>query len=839
MAKKLVSLLCAVAMLVTMVSIAAFSASAAPEGYADFKPLSEADVSFVEKSSNKYYGLFNTTYFGEYFYPFQTTGTAAFPAYQIDNEFEFSFNLGYGYHSSTPDEMHVEIALGKLLVVINSNVGSDGKNNPFSQVAAYYDGTQVGDTVMTSWGQYISPTNDEKALLAQEINTALNSTKVTTKMVAGYVQEFKCSFDGTTLTITMGKPAGSVKTITGTIANADFSNAAMTITSKEDGYRAAAIGNFSGTYRALSTTSAPSVTFNANGGSCAANKATVNAEGKLDTLPEATMNAYAFDGWFTAAEGGDPITTDTVFTEDTTVYAHWTALPLFGNFTADNTVAVDFGGNATVDYPDYTASFNSANFGNALVVETWRSTNGVAAVSTLGNFTMSKFSTEFSLYFRNETVADKNHVELQFGGLVVTISKSADGYAYNVSASYNGSDLTLSNTATVYNNIEAEIKDNTEGTLPKTELRDEMVAAIGAEKEISASNIGYFPAAKISFRVSYENGTLTIETVNSKAATFTATAAVPEASFSNAEVKVTLFSKSTCLILGNWDSSYDGTVAEPVHGANLVIGESVTPVFLFKEAALGGNAAADLTATVSVAGKDHAGLALVQDGEIYKVACDFITPDTFGETITVSLKDAEGTEVDSLTYSVKTYCENKFASGSDYLKALLRDILVYGEGTRLYLVANPDANLDGHTVPTTAISLVDGMDALPATTYPTEVTAAAISDLAGFGLNLTGKVSLYVMPKNDAFDTVVSSYGTVDKIVNTHYVPVSFLDAATPITLTLYKDSAEVGSLELSVGSVIKAYSNAYSGNAVMMNLLDCMGKVAASSYAYNVSLGA
>ena len=218
----------------------------------------------------------------------------------------------------------------------------------------------------------------------------------------------------------------------------------------------------------------------------------------------------------------------------------------------------------------------------------------------------------------------------------------------------------------------------------------------------------------------------------------------------------------------------------------------------------------------------------------------FITPDTFDSTITVKLvKTADGSEVDSLTYSVKTYCENKFASGSAELKALLRDILVYGESTRQYLLANDSANLDGHTVPTTAISLVDGMAGLDPTPYLTDVEAAAISELAGFGLNLTGKVSLYVMPKNDAFDTVVSTYGTVDKIVNTHYVPVSFLDASAPITLTLYKDHAEVGSLELSVASVIKAYSNAYSDNAVMLNLLDCMAKVAASSWTYNVSLGA
>ena len=444
---------------------------------------------------------------------------------------------------------------------------------------------------------------------------------------------------------------------------------------------------------------------------------------------------------------------------------------------------------------------------------------------------------DFSLYFKNGSVADKGYAKFKFGDLVVKFSKSAaqdNGYGFDISGTYGGSALSFDNTMTVYNNIEVEIKD-VAGAISKTDLRNEFLAT-GTGSEIGAN---YFPVGKINFRMSYENGVLTITTVNSTTATFTATAEVGVATFNNAEVAVTCYTKSgNTFILGNWDSSY-ANEPEPVHGANLVIGESITPVFLFKEAALGGNAAGDLTATVSVAGKDHAGLALVQDGEIYKVACDFITPDTFGETITVSLKDAEGTEVDSLTYSVKTYCENTFASGSDYLKALLRDILVYGESTRQYLLANDSANLDGHTVPTEAIALIDGMAGLPTTTYPAEVTAAAISDLAGFGLNLTGKVSLYVMPKNDAFDTVVSSYGTVDKIVNTHYVPVSFLDASTPITLTLYKDSAEVGSLELSVASVIKAYSNAYSGNAVMMNLLDCMAKVAASSYAYNASLGA
>ena len=34
--------------------------------------------------------------------------------------------------------------------------------------------------------------------------------------------------------------------------------------------------------------------------------------------------SYSFDGWYTAASGGTKITTDSVFSKNTTVYAHWT-----------------------------------------------------------------------------------------------------------------------------------------------------------------------------------------------------------------------------------------------------------------------------------------------------------------------------------------------------------------------------------------------------------------------------------------------------------------------------------------------------------------------------------
>lgn len=65
------------------------------------------------------------------------------------------------------------------------------------------------------------------------------------------------------------------------------------------------------------------ITFDPNGGSVASTSAKTGADGKLATLPTPTRTSYNFRGWHTAISGGTVITTDTVFTRDTTVYAHW------------------------------------------------------------------------------------------------------------------------------------------------------------------------------------------------------------------------------------------------------------------------------------------------------------------------------------------------------------------------------------------------------------------------------------------------------------------------------------------------------------------------------------
>jgi len=73
-------------------------------------------------------------------------------------------------------------------------------------------------------------------------------------------------------------------------------------------------------------TTAPTVTFNANGGSCSTSDMVVSYGSAYGTLPTPTRTGYSFDGWFTEAEGGAEVTSNTTVTvaANHTLYAHWT-----------------------------------------------------------------------------------------------------------------------------------------------------------------------------------------------------------------------------------------------------------------------------------------------------------------------------------------------------------------------------------------------------------------------------------------------------------------------------------------------------------------------------------
>jgi len=66
------------------------------------------------------------------------------------------------------------------------------------------------------------------------------------------------------------------------------------------------------------------ITFDSAGGVPAITKMMTGTDGRLKSFPEDPVTeGYAFVGWFTDTILGDEVSEYTVFTEDTTVYAHW------------------------------------------------------------------------------------------------------------------------------------------------------------------------------------------------------------------------------------------------------------------------------------------------------------------------------------------------------------------------------------------------------------------------------------------------------------------------------------------------------------------------------------
>ena len=76
------------------------------------------------------------------------------------------------------------------------------------------------------------------------------------------------------------------------------------------------------------------VTFDGNDGTPSVGSMTTTKQ-KLTSLPDASRNKHSFNGWYTEKSGGTKITTDTVFSANTTVYAHWT-------HTGDNNPPVNY-----------------------------------------------------------------------------------------------------------------------------------------------------------------------------------------------------------------------------------------------------------------------------------------------------------------------------------------------------------------------------------------------------------------------------------------------------------------------------------------------------------------
>lgn len=81
---------------------------------------------------------------------------------------------------------------------------------------------------------------------------------------------------------------------------------------------------------------AVTITFDKNGGTFYyAEKKDIRKGTAYGSLPEASMSGKAFDGWYTAKDGGTKVENDTIFNKDTTLYARYRNYQITVSFNAN------------------------------------------------------------------------------------------------------------------------------------------------------------------------------------------------------------------------------------------------------------------------------------------------------------------------------------------------------------------------------------------------------------------------------------------------------------------------------------------------------------------------
>ncbi len=174
------------------------------------------------------------------------------------------------------------------------------------------------------------------------------------------------------------------------------------------------------------------ITFNANYGTINGSSRLTTTDQRLSSLPSASRPGYTFKGWYTQSVGGTLITTSTVFSYNTDVYAQWdTYDAYFRNFFIS-------------DISDTTVSIM------ALIQNTYVSTWGISfgtssnylsesrvmnqySVSSALTMTLSGLTPNTTYFYKVYFIADNMRVESRVGSF--TTARTAE---YSVTFYANG-----------------------------------------------------------------------------------------------------------------------------------------------------------------------------------------------------------------------------------------------------------------------------------------------------------------------------------------------------------------------------------------------------------------
>lgn len=137
---------------------------------------------------------------------------------------------------------------------------------------------------------------------------------------------------------------------------------------------------------------------------------TNSTTGKLASLPTPTREGYTFDGWFDAVTGGTEVTTSTVFTKDTTIYAQWTRVSADSNKC---TVTATSGSNGTISPTSVTVEKGGSQtftFTPDSGYEVDKVTVNGSAVTVSGNrYTLTNVTADSTIHVTFQRTSDQNN----------------------------------------------------------------------------------------------------------------------------------------------------------------------------------------------------------------------------------------------------------------------------------------------------------------------------------------------------------------------------------------------------------------------------------------------
>ncbi len=690
MAKKILSILCALTMLVTMVSVAAFSASAADS--AEFNLLSNISKWTVNRQSNSTYSLYagavdlssqNLEGIDGVLALLNTNSGTASNRYV---DFNYSDAVAFG------DDFSI---LMTAFIHGNINKGSDATDNSFVAL-------NLGD-YSVRLVRYAEDANKESAWGRYNLSVALYKNDVC-------LAATDCLANGVTTTLYDGKPFDNAKASDNSLAFDTSKNTSLYIANN--------------CHPGSGTATTGSVNFKHN-----ANWKDINVvvRNGIMTISDANGNVLITEA---VAAGAFASVTPSVRIYNDAVVMKGNASALFrlegvinstGSApegpTTNNFAGI---GGITPTVEAYGSTLENAQEGSGITNIAALSSDAIVAArayvtADLGTYSIGdEFTMSFDTIKSNAGISEDGTkyayiTVLTLGDLKVEFvinSEVTNNYSAKISIYYNNT-LVNSTVSGGWYGDDLQSSSN-EYTSIFTELETDFP---NASSSYSSRNM-----RKVRTTISYANGKVivTYGLPSDGSVGTTLEADISDADFSNASMTLAAgCHQKYSTILYNFSGSYTEFVYNAnsdenlkPYGASLTVNDSLAVNFIY-EAEQVAKLAADYTNFSAVATVDgysdktvtfteaDIDSALGSDGKYY-FTVDLITPDLFSKdivfTVTATKKTggAAATYVDR--YSVRDYCVNMINSEESYatdnLKNLCYSILEYGEATREYMKGN-------------------------------------------------------------------------------------------------------------------------------------------------------